>query len=293
MTDWITITSGALTAAINPLGAELSSLRDADGRELMTDADPAFWTGRAPLLFPVIGRCRDDRILLDGQSYPMPKHGFARRSAFVPIDRGEAHAAFRLDDSAETRAAYPFAFALEARFALTGVSLEMAIALHNPGAMPLPASFGFHPAFAWPLPYGGAREAHRMVFDAPEPAPLARITPEGYSTAPIKPSPVVGDTLALADALFEDDALVWNPVASRGLRYGPPEGPWLDIAWDAPRLGVWTKPGARFVCVEPWHGIADPEGFDGEFRDKPGVFEVAPGETWRCAMRVGLVVAEK
>lgn len=289
MADWLRIASGTLTAAINPLGAELSSLTDAEGRELMTDADPAFWTGRAPLLFPVVGRCRDDRILIDGQAYPMPKHGFARRSLFSLAERGADHATFRLEDSAETRAAYPFAFALEVRFTLVDATLEMAVSLHNPGAAPLPASFGFHPAFAWPLPYGGARDAHRMVFDAPEPGLLTRITPQGYSTAPIRPSPVEGDTLVLADALFEDDALVWNPVASRALRYGPSEGPWLDISWDAPRLGVWTKPGARYACVEPWHGLADPEGFDGEFREKPGVFQVPPGEIWRCAMRVGLV----
>lgn len=289
MTDWITITSGALTAAINPLGAELSSLRDADGRELMTDADPAFWTGRAPLLFPVIGRCHDDRIVIDGRAYPMPKHGFARRSAFALIEHGADRALFRLEDSAETRAAYPFAFRLDASFAIEDATLTTTISLHNPGDRPLPASFGFHPAFAWPLPYGTAREAHSMVFDAHEPGLLTRITPEGYSTAPVRPSPVEGDTLPLADTLFEDDALVWNPVASRGLRYGPPQGPWLDIAWDAPRLGVWTKPGARFVCVEPWHGLADPEGFGGEFREKPGVFEVATGKTWRCAMRLGLV----
>lgn len=289
MTDWITITSDALTAAIDPLGAELSSLKDRAGRELMTDADPAFWTGRAPLLFPVVGRCRDDHILIDGQAYPMPKHGFARRMTFTLTEHGTDHATLRLSDSAETRAAYPFAFALEIGFALTGATLEMAVALHNPGDAPLPASFGFHPAFAWPLPYGAARAAHHMVFDAPEPGLLTRITPEGYSTAPVRPTPVEGDTLPLADALFEDDALVWNPVASRALRYGPPEGPWLDIGWDAPRLGVWTKPGARYVCVEPWHGLADPEDFAGDFREKPGVFQVPPGEIWRCAMRVGVV----
>ena len=289
MTDWITITSGALTAAINPLGAELSSLRDAEGRELMTDADPTFWTGRAPLLFPVIGRCHDDRIVIDGRAYPMPKHGFARCSAFALIEHQAERALFRLEDNAETHAAYPFAFRLDASFAVENATLTTTISLHNPGDRPLLASFGFHPAFAWPLPYGAARADHGITFAAPEPGLLKRITPEGYSTAPVKPTPVTGAQLPLADALFEDDALVWDPVANRALRYGPPEGPWLDIAWDAPRLGVWTKPGARYVCVEPWHGIADPEGFDGEFRDKPGVFEAAPGETWRCAMRVGLV----
>lgn len=288
MAEWVTIGSGALTARINPLGAELSSLADAGGRELMTDADPAFWAGRAPILFPVVGRCHDDRILIDGTAYPMPKHGFARASSFALVEQRGNHARLRLSDSAGTRAAYPFAFVLDMDFAITGATLAMIATVTNPGAVPLPMSFGWHPAFAWPLPDGGAREQHRLEFAQPEPGRLKRITPEGYGTAPVRPSPLDGGALPLADALFTDDALVWDPVASRSLRYGPPQGPWLDIGWDAPRLGIWTKPGARFVCVEPWHGIADPEGWAGEFRDKPGVFAVAPGASWSSTMRVTL-----
>lgn len=288
MAEWLRITSGALTARLNPLGAELSSLTDAEGRELMTDADPAFWSGRAPILFPVVGRVTGDAILVDGIAYSMPKHGFARRSPFTLIEQRADYARLRLSDNAETRAAYPFAFALDMAFVIEGATLTMTATVTNPGAAPLPMSLGWHPAFAWPLPYGGARGDHRLVFARNEPGRLKRITPEGYSTDAARAAPVAGDTLALADALFTDDALVWDPVGSRALRYGPPAGPWLDIDWDAPRLGVWTKPGAAFVCVEPWHGIADPEGFDGEFCDKPGVFAVAPGASWSSTMRVTL-----
>jgi len=288
MSDWITIASNKLTAAINPLGAELSSLRDAEARELMTDADPAYWTGRAPILFPIVGRAHDDTILVDGARYPMEKHGFARRQVFELVEQDRYKVRFRLTDSDATRARYPFAFVLDMVFALDGATLTMTAEVHNPGTAPLPMSFGWHPAFAWPLPYGGDRAAHRLVFDQTEPGLLKRITPQGYSTGAIKPSPVTDDVLPLNDATFEDDALVWDPVHSRSVRYGPPEGPWLDIGWDAPRLGIWTKPDARYVCVEPWHGIADPEDFAGEYRDKPGVFAVAPGGNWQCEMRVTL-----
>ncbi|HEY6868466.1 MAG TPA: aldose 1-epimerase family protein, partial [Novosphingobium sp.] len=112
----IRIASGRLSAAINPFGAELWSLRDADRREYMTDADPAFWTGHAPLLFPIVGALNGGRYRLDGAEYALPKHGFARTSRFDVIDQRDQSATFRLSDSAETRAAWPFPFVLDIDF---------------------------------------------------------------------------------------------------------------------------------------------------------------------------------
>jgi galactose mutarotase-like enzyme len=290
MTDreMIRITNGLLSAAINPFGAELSHLEDAAGRELMTDADPTFWRGRAPLLFPIIGRVHGDAIRVDGVDYPMPKHGFVRRSMFELVQAEEARAVFELTDSEETRLAYPFSFRLEVGFRLDGLTLRTEVRIENPGSDPLPAQFGFHPAFAWPLPFDHPREDHRLLFDAEEPDALRGVTPDGFLTGPDRPSPLDGRELRLADRLFEHDALVWDPVRSRGLNYGAPDGPQLRVEWDAPRLGVWTLPGARYVCVEPWHGHADPDGFRGEYRDKPGVFEVPAHGEWRTAMSVTL-----
>ena len=290
MADWITIASDRLTAAINPHGAELSSLRDADGCELMTDADPAFWTGRAPVLFPVIGVTDGGVIRLDGAEYPMAKHGFARHAHFAVVEQAPDRLVLRLTDSEATRASYPFAFALDLHFAIKRTSLSIMATVANRGDAPMPAQFGFHPAFAWPLPYGAARADHEVVFDTDEPASLRRITPDGLIAAEPRPSPLDGRILHLADALFTDDALVWDPVVSHGVLYGPRPGPQLHVAFPhTPRLGIWTKPGARFVCIEPWHGIADPEGFTGDFRDKPGVFEVAAGDSRAMQMSVTLM----
>lgn len=287
MTDWITITSGALTARINPLGAELSSLTDEHGRELMTDADPAFWSGRAPLLFPIVGRLAEDELRIDGRAYPMKQHGFARRMPFEVVGADAAHVTFRLRDTEETRAAYPFAFELSVLYAIEETTLSIAVRIANPADVPLPASFGFHPGFAWPLPYGHAREAHRIVFAADEPAPLKRLV-DGLIAAE-RASPLEGRALPLTDALFADDALVWTGVRSPSVTYGADTGPSLEIAFpDTPDLGIWTKPGARFVCIEPWHGHADPANFAGDFREKPGVFEVAPMGEARIAMRITL-----
>ena len=128
------------------------------------------------------------------------------------------------------------------------------------------------------------------MFDADEPGRLRAIAPDGLIAAQTNPSPLDGRTLHLADDLFANDALVWDPVASDAVTYGAAIGPRLRIAFpDTPALGIWTKPGAAFVCVEPWHGIADPEGFSGEYKDKPGVFTVAGGDAKTIGMSVTLV----
>jgi galactose mutarotase-like enzyme len=282
------IASPYLSAAINPLGAELTSLKDADGGELMTDADPAFWAGHAPILFPIVGRLNGDVLRIDGREYPMKQHGFARRKIFAVVAHEAASATFRLSADEETRASYPFEFALEIAFTLREATLTVDVVVSNQGGTPMPASIGFHPAFAWPLPYGQSRGEHRITFDADDSGPIKRIA-DGL-IAGDRPSPLDGRTLHLADDLFADDALVWDPVQSDSVTYGAETGPRLRIDFpDTPQLGIWTKPGARFVCVEPWHGHADPIGFTGDFRDKPGVFEVAPGGDWSCSMQVTLL----
>jgi galactose mutarotase-like enzyme len=285
--DRVTIGSDGLSALIDPLGAELVSLRDAQCRELMTDADPAFWTGHAPILFPIVGRLNGDVLRLDGRDYPMKQHGFARRMAFEVVAQDAAAVRFRLIANEETRAQYPFDFALDVAFAIHEATLAIDVTVSNRGDTSMPASIGFHPAFAWPLPYGEARENHRIVFANHEPGEIIELA-DGLFAA-TRPSPLEGRTLPLRDDLFTDDALIWDPVHAQSLTYGASTGPRLRVDFpDTPYLGIWTKPGARFVCIEPWHGHADPAGFTGDFRDKPGVFEVAPGAAWRCGMAITL-----
>ena len=285
--DWISFGSEALRAGVNPLGAELSSLIDGDGAELMTDADPAYWTGRAPILFPIVGALAGDRYRVDGTDHMMPKHGFARRSTFALVGVDDDRATFRLEASDATRASYPFDFALTVDFRVVEATLTIETTLANTGDRDLPASFGYHPAFAWPLPYGGAREDHVLTFDADEADMLMALTPDGL-IAGERASPLHDRTLPLRDDLFADDALIWSPVASQGVTYGVPGQPSLRIEWDAAELGVWTKPGAAFVCVEPWWGHADRLGFAGEIWDKPGIMRLAPGERHMFAMHVTL-----
>ncbi|HMI18931.1 MAG TPA: aldose 1-epimerase family protein [Sphingomonas sp.] len=290
MTDMIRIATNAMSAEFSTLGAEMRVLRDEAGRDLLSDGPLAFWTGRAPFLFPIVGAVNCDSIHIDGAAYPMDKHGFARKSEFTVVDHQSDRATFRLEADTATRAHYPFDFRLDINFATAGATLTAEAVLTNLGDVALPASFGFHPAFRWPLPWGGDRADHRLVFAEHEPAPVRRIdTKTGLVLPDPRPTPIEGDTLAPRDDLFIEDALIFDRLNSRKVRFGVPGNRGLEVDFaNMPLLGVWTKPGAPFLCIEPWQGLADPVGYDGDFRAKPYVVEVAPRAERRFAIAITL-----
>lgn len=277
-----------MSAEINTFGAELWRLRSADGRDLMWNGDPAVWRGRAPILFPIIGRLKGDRYRLGEREYRLEKHGFARRMRFAVAEASATSARLLLSPTEETRAVYPFEFALSLTFAVAGNSLAVTAAVANAGATPMPFSFGFHPALRWPLPYGEPRAKHRLLFDQPEPEPIRRLDRDGL-LARSEPSPVTGRRLDLRDSLFDNDAMFFLGLNSRSLRYGADAGPQIRVDFpDFPDLGVWTKPHADYVCIEPWQGYNDPVDFAGDLTDKPGILRLAPGGEWRSTMTLTL-----
>lgn len=282
--------AGPYRASISSHGAELQSFAWND-QDLLWNGDPAWWNRRAPLLFPVVGSVTEGHLRLGDGRFPMPKHGFARDRAWAVVEATGTQAVFRLQDDEGTRVHFPFAFDLTLRFTLDTPGLRMAAELRNPGSEPLSAQFGFHPAFRWPLLEGQAREAHALVFDAPEPSALRQLAGE-FIAPDRRPTPVVGNALSLKDDLFASDALIWDPVRSRGLRYGVPGEPRLRVHWEAPSFACWTKPGAPFLCLEPWQGLADEVGFTGPFQDRPGVLSLAPGASAAWSMSLALEAPE-
>ena len=284
----VEIGTARLKAEVALTGAELVRLRDEAGRDLLWDGDPAFWTGRSPILFPIVGRLKDDRLVVDGVSYPMRQHGLARTSRFALVERDETSCRLRLAADDGTKRSFPFDFALDLDYRITDATLGIAGTVRNQGAADMPVSFGFHPAFRWPLPYDAAGLDYVVAFAAEEPSPIP-VLAGGLLSGRSKPSPVRGRTLALAPGLFDDDALVFLAPASRSLRYGPPAGRSLRVDFaDMPQLGIWSKPGAPFVCLEPWSGYASPADFEGEFADKPGLTVLPPGGSRSFSMEVTL-----
>jgi galactose mutarotase-like enzyme len=285
--DWVRLHNAELLAAIDPLGAQLSVLRDAHGHDLLWHGDPAWWSGRAPILFPIVGSLNGGCYRWKGRQYTMPRHGFARGRRFNLVQHDIHNALFQLRDDEETRAIYPFAFELEVAFRLEGWQLSVEASVRNAGEEPMPASLGFHPAFRWPLPWGQPRSAHFLEFDADEPGPVRRLDRDGLLTPARQETPVSGTRLALHDALFTEDVLIFDGLNSHTVVYGAEEGPRVRIDIDDSQyLGVWTRPGAGFLCIEPWRGVADPAGFCGELDAKPGISVLAPGERLHLSMRI-------
>ncbi len=291
--DILTIASSRMTATISVNGAELQTLTDAAGNELLWNGDAQWWTGRAPILFPIVGALANDSHTVDGTVYKLPKHGFARRSRFEIVAQSHSVATFRLMDSPATLAAYPYRFNLEITYALDGFTLGVTASVTNTDDKSIPVSFGFHPAFLWPIPGAGSRDRQMIEFDAEEPIPASRINGDGLVVGLEPATRVHNKRLALTDDLFDDDALLFLSPASRGLVFGSADGTGntLDVAFpEMPNLGIWTKPGgAPFLCIEPWYGYASPVGYEGSLMEKPGTAILTPGEIREFAMSAALV----
>jgi len=276
--DKLTLRYGASEALISCSGSELQALR-LGGLDLLWPAAP-LWPRHAPLLFPIVGGLKGDAYQHQGRTYTLPRHGFARNRDFTWTSESAASCALMLEDDAESRAAYPFAFRLTVMYTLDDAGLHMALTLLNPGDVPLPASLGLHPAFRWPLAPGLRKASHRLVFEQDEQGPLRRVDAQGLLTPASHPTPIRGRVLSLSEGLFLEDALIFLEPRSSGLRFEAEHGPALTLRWTGfPHLGVWAKPdpGPSFLCVEPWQGYASPAAWDGGFTDKPGGFVLAPG----------------
>lgn len=275
-TDRITIGDGQLSASVKLFGAELCSLIDAAGREMLWQAGPV-WPRHAPVLFPIVGRLAHHRLRHHGQDYTLTQHGFARDRLFSVSARNEHACTLTLCDDDATRALYPFAFRFELTFSVANGVLSVAHLCENTGQDILPVNMGAHPAFIWPLAPDIAKSTHVLTFAADETAPIPRLQ-DGLIGPAVHPSPIKDRVLALDEALFTTDAIILPAPASQSVRYTAPGAPCIEMTWQGfPSFGIWMRPPGDFLCLEPWHGMASPVGFDGEIIDKPGIARLEPG----------------
>lgn len=276
----VQLKSDQLTAVIDSTGAELISLQK-EGKELLWGAGPE-WNRHAPVLFPVIGRVTDDVIHHEGRGYPIKQHGFARDSDFALVTSTPAFAHWRLNHAAAGETQFPFPCSLETEWSLDSEHLGLTFTLSNTGDEPLPAALGWHPAFRCPT-----GEGWKLLFEHDEPGPVRRVNsrvqliPEWYG------SPLSGNSLELNEELLGGGAVIFESLRSRKVQLVSPAGPVLTMAFpDFPHFAVWKKPGADFICLEPWSKLPQPDGERQEVLSMSSIDLLMPGsrKTYTCRM---------
>ncbi len=285
---------GSMTAVCEARGAELTSLRDGDGVEHIWQGDPAYWAGRNPVLFPIVGSLRGDTVDIGGQSCQMGRHGFARRSDFALTERGEDFAAFTLRENGDTLRQFPFPFSLEVRHTLLEDGFSTAFTVVNTGDAPMPFCIGAHTGFCCPLLPGERFEDYKLVFEQREDAWAIPLR-DGLVDDGAAPRFRLEDgAIPLSYLPFDrEDTLIFDGLRSKevSLVHGG-TGRGVKVRFDGfPMLAFWTPPhkNAPFICIEPWHGCAALIGESGRFEDKRHCVTLGPGEKKRLEYTVTLV----
>lgn len=281
-----TLQNDYLRVQIRPKGAELTSLVNLQtGTEHIWQANPDVWAWHAPNLFPVVGGCLNNQLLINGRAYPTERHGFARQSVFTELETSQTRAVFSLRSTDVTREKYPFIFDFQIIYELNGPQLSVTYRVVNEGNDLIWFSVGAHPAFNVPFAPGESYEAYAIAFEHEESLETHLLAPSGLFSGETQPVALQGRELPLTKHQFDNDALVFKNLQSRRVVLKSSNNDHsITVAFHGfPYLGVWAKPGAPFVCIEPWLGCADSEGGPKPIEQKEliqhvdahGVFEAA------------------
>lgn len=273
-----TIQNEFLTVKVEDLGAQLSSIQTPDGQEYLWQGDPAIWARRAPILFPFIARLRDGRYELDGTSYSISTHGFARDSVFTVTDQGPDYISLTLTDTEQTRGVYPFSFSLTVTYALEENRLKKSHRVENRSPREMLYELGAHDGFrvpgpmsAWSVQLPGVEAVSLYPMDQQQ-----MVTPKGESI------PLDNGRLPLTPSTYGQDTIILDsPVGHTAILADGQGRPRVTVEFpDFPYLGVWTasKPfDTGYVCIEPWSSLPDATFVGRELGDKAGVRRLAPG----------------
>lgn len=237
---------------VKEMGAELTSLKSKKtGIEYIWNGNTDIWYGQSPILFPVIGRMLDDKYRLDGKEYTMPKHGLVRKKPFKLIDKADDSLTFSQCSDEESFASYPYAFELQVKFQLTADGLSVTHTVFNKNSKLMYYSFGAHPAF-------NCKIGDYLEFENDEKLLTERIDHDSILIEEKFPVDIKDKKLYLTETLFCDDALILSGYTSKHISLKSKDhGRVIKFNFDSPLLGIWAKPNAPYVCIEPWWGVND------------------------------------
>lgn len=279
----ITLLSDKLTVEVARIGAEITSVKTPSGTEFIWQAGES-WKRHTPVLFPIVGRLKEDRMTYKGSSYNLSQHGFARDLKFSVLGAEPDHCLLLLMDNEETRKKFPFPFELEIAHCLKRNELETVYTINNPGRQPLPFSIGAHPGFRCPIEPHETFEDYYLLFEK-DSYQVTQLN-NGLRTTNKEPLNLTAKKLKLSAELFAKDALVFEDAQINTITLASSKSNRRITmrAKDWPYLGIWTKPGQKeFLCLEPWYGIADHENHNGQFEAKDGIIWLEAGDSFSCS----------
>ncbi|MCO5949102.1 aldose 1-epimerase family protein [Mucilaginibacter flavidus] len=280
-----------LRVEINAKGAQLTSVFNKETQtEHMWQADASIWPWHAPNLFPVVGGLINDELLVDGQTYHMSRHGFARQSEFVLLESDDVHAVYSLPNSETTLKVYPYKFDFQVLYNLIDNALRLTYKLISHDKKTIYFSVGGHPAFRVPFNAGEKYEDYYLEFETGEKLETYSLSTDGFFTGETHPVPTSHNRLYLTRDLFKADALVFKNLKSREVCIKSDNHD-KSISVEFPHfnyLGIWAKPGADFVCIEPWLGCADSVDKHVDISQKEEIQQLKPGHVFEAAFFISV-----
>jgi len=273
-----------LTAEINTLGAELITLCS-DSNNYIWQVDENYWNKTSPVLFPIVGRLKNDTYQINEKQFQLPRHGFARNYDFEIVEKEETFVVLSLQANQDTLKFYPFHFELQICYLLSETSLEIKYLVKNSSNTKMPFSLGAHPAFK----IKPILENYSIEFDNNTQLETHELENEQFS-GKIRQVSLPEKKLSLYYSLFEKDALVFKNITSRSLIIFENNIPYLKIGLgNFPDLGIWTKNQAPFLCIEPWFGYADNFNSNGDFLTKEGIQIIEPKQTFEAFFTIEIL----
>ena len=274
-----------IKAKIKSFGAELNSLQKIDeDLEYIWQGDSKYWNRHSPILFPIVGRLKNDSYTYQNQKYNMTQHGFARDKEFEVIKNEVDFIEFRLKSDEKTLEIYPFSFELYLSYKLEKNSLIVSYKVINKSDDKMLFSIGAHPAFNWTLKEDEKKEDYFLEFENIKETKRYFLNDKGlvYDSVDLK---IIDNKIALNEELFKNDALVFEDlnIKTLTLKNSINEN-YIKLNFENfPYLGIWSKPtGAPFICIEPWFGVADDENSNQNFEDKKGIITLEKDEIFSC-----------
>lgn len=284
------LNNGEVVIKVQSKGAELRSLKKlSTGKEYLWQADPAFWEWTSPILFPFVGGLKNREYTTKGKTYSMTQHGFARDMEFELVSQTEDEIWFVLKDTEETREKYPYEFVLKLGYKLISTGVEVCWQVENPGSEELPFSIGGHPGFYCPIEEGEKQTDCFIGFDAEEKIVCTGISEKGLATDERNVYELEEGCLQVTEHLFDNDALVVEHDQVKKVSLcGADKTAYVTVKIDAPLFGVWSpaKKNAPFICIEPWYGRCDHEGFSGELKEREWENILEPGKEWKASYQI-------